>query len=51
MILTNLYEKLAEAEEEARHERADRYRTEILLNHVQQEIETTVPKQRQEQRE
>ena len=51
MTLTDVYEKLVEAEEEARHKRAERHRTELLLERIQREIEITVPKRRQEQRE
>ncbi len=51
MTLTKLYEKLTDAEEETRRERAERKRVELYLERVRKEIEIAAPRQRQEQKE
>jgi len=51
MAITDVYEKLADAEEEARKQKAECRRTELFLERFQREIEMSVPKRRQERRE
>ena len=51
MTLTKLYERLADAQDEARQERADKKRLELYLERVQQEVESAAPRQRQERKE
>ena len=51
MTLTKLYEKLADAQDDARKERADKKRLELYLERVQKEIESAVPRQRHERQE
>ena len=51
MTLTKLYVKLADTQDEARRERADKKRLELYLERVQQEVESAAPRQRQERKE
>lgn len=51
LTLTRLYEKLADAQDEARKERADKKRLELYLERVQKEVESAVPRQRHERQE
>lgn len=51
MTLTKLYEKLADAKDEARKERAEKKRLELYLERVQKEVESAAPRQRQERKE
>jgi len=51
ITLTNLYEKLANAEEDVRQERAERKRVELYLERVRKDIECAVPTQLQERKE
>ncbi len=51
MTLTKLYEKLSDAQDEARKERAERKKLELYLERVSKEIETAVPRQKIERQE
>ncbi len=51
LTLTNLYDKLADKEQELRHEKAERRKVELYLERIQQDFERIAPKQRQQRRE
>ena len=51
ITLTKLYEKLADAEDDTRQERAERRRLELYLERVHKDIESAAPRQRQERKE
>ena len=51
LTLTSLYDKVADKEEELRHEKAERRKVELYLERIQQDFERIAPKQRQQRRD
>lgn len=51
LTLTKLYEKVADAQDETRKERAQKKRLELILERIQNDIERDASKQRNERKE